>query len=248
MSTGGGGLEARVAALENAIAGLQGSEALSPNYLTLDAQGNVGADFSGVIQADGITIPASNSIALAAQNEVAWQRTSDGALVADVGGYAGPGGDVRLILNAVNAANNQSEVSLNASSNAGTLDATLIVGVVGAPQVVAGTNDGSFAQIIAAGGKSSFLQIAGAPAELAVAAGSSLITFSGSSASNTVTINHDLTRTPIAMVATALAAPGFSAIPSFNCLNETTTQFQVNGVTPGSATTGDVAFCWIAIG
>jgi hypothetical protein len=245
MSTGT--LEQRVAALENAIAGLQGSEALSPNYLTLDAEGNVGANFSGVIEADGVTLPASNTVALAAQNEVAWQRTSDGALIADVGGYAGPSGDVRLILNAVNAANNQSEISLNATSDGGTLEANLTVAVVGTPQVFAGLNDGSFVEIIGEGGVSSFLQLAGASRELAIDSGASSLAYAASTGSATTTVNHNLGRAPIAVVATAMGAPGFTAVPVFNWFNQATTTFQINGAIQ-SAFTGNIPFTWIALG
>lgn len=80
------GLQAAVNQLARRIAALEGraggGEQLSPNYLTVDSQGRVGANFTGVVSAEGLTLPASLSAAPAAPpNRVVWQRASDGALV-----------------------------------------------------------------------------------------------------------------------------------------------------------------------
>lgn len=57
----------------------------TPNYQVINPDGTVGANFSGVINAQGLTIPASGSGSnYSAPNSVQWTRQSDGALVADI--------------------------------------------------------------------------------------------------------------------------------------------------------------------
>lgn len=89
---GAGTLEQRVAALEQAIAGLQGSEALNPNYLTLTPAGLVGANFTGVINALGLTLPAyqAGGAPTPAGNAIEWIR-SDGVMIAQLGAFAAIG-------------------------------------------------------------------------------------------------------------------------------------------------------------
>lgn len=73
-----GGLEGRVAALEKRVAALLGQvgggEELTANYLTVDAAGNVGANFSGVIAANGLFLPTAQG-ATQPSNEIQWHRT-----------------------------------------------------------------------------------------------------------------------------------------------------------------------------
>lgn len=75
-------LTRRVSALEQAIAGLQGSEALQPNYLTVSPSGQVGANFSGKISASELDLIAGGS-----PSPVKWV-TSGGAMVAELTGDA----------------------------------------------------------------------------------------------------------------------------------------------------------------
>lgn len=237
MSATGATLDERVAALENALGALQGSESLNPNYLTLTPGGKVGAIFPGGVE----TTESTGSFTT--ETGLGWLNANgDGAIVEQIYGF----------FDGVSAHNLIATSLADSNDKAGILLVSDAAGAAGSAMVEAAAEDNAGGSqsvtVINSAGASSFLQLAGGARPLAIAAGSSLLTFSGGSTSNTVTINHGLTRTPIAMVATALAAPGFSAIPSFNCLNETTTQFEVNGVTPGSAITGNVAFCWIAIG
>lgn len=86
-------LEARIAALE-ARPRARRSEALQPNYLTIDPNtGLVSANFSGSVTAAGIILPpkADPTSAPGPTNKVSWVRTSDGASVAIVTAWDRPG-------------------------------------------------------------------------------------------------------------------------------------------------------------
>lgn len=125
-------LESRLAALEE----LSPTDTLSPNYLTLNADGSVGATFSGLINAaQGVTIPSSAS--KTSINAIQWIRASDGAAVATIDGQnpnpasgtslelvaEGPDRNkvARLTLNGNNPGAQQSSVSVNAGAIAKTL-------------------------------------------------------------------------------------------------------------------------------
>jgi hypothetical protein len=66
-------IQSRLAALEQASTDTGGS--ISPNYLTVDAQGHVSASFTGLINALGLVIPESQSASLALPNAIEWQDT-----------------------------------------------------------------------------------------------------------------------------------------------------------------------------
>jgi len=69
-----------------------------PNYLTSDANGNVGAVFTGKIEAFGVTLPAQEWVGgivppdLGDPPNVEWVRSSDGGLVANIYGERGVNG------------------------------------------------------------------------------------------------------------------------------------------------------------
>jgi hypothetical protein len=85
----------RIAELEQRIAALEAqavADTLQPNVITVAANGQIGADFSGDVQARTFSMEASNSLAsITVTNEIRWLRQSDGALIATVGaGAVGP--------------------------------------------------------------------------------------------------------------------------------------------------------------
>ena len=84
MSFAGGTLEQRVSALEQKVALQGGSEPLSPNYLTVTPAGLVSANFTGIVNALGLVLPASAVASPPPDSQIQWQRTSDGSLVASV--------------------------------------------------------------------------------------------------------------------------------------------------------------------
>lgn len=100
MSAGGqlAALQQQVDALQRQINQLSGDESLSPNYLTVTPGGQVGANFTGLINALGLIIPASTFPTPGAQNSIQWIQQSNGAQVASVGaGYTGAGGAAEWI-------------------------------------------------------------------------------------------------------------------------------------------------------
>lgn len=67
----------------------------TPNYLTTEADGTIGADFSGRVHAQGLTIdPGPDSVSIASDNSVEW-RTVIGALVASIASFGNDGAGQR---------------------------------------------------------------------------------------------------------------------------------------------------------
>jgi hypothetical protein len=97
-------LQARIARLEQIVSGLQaqagGGEALSPNYLTVDSQGRVGASFSGSISAQGVDLPSGTSSVLQPTNQIIWEPAAGGGVVASIGAFINAGDDSEIAVNA----------------------------------------------------------------------------------------------------------------------------------------------------
>jgi hypothetical protein len=98
-------LQARVAELEELVGELQDQvaaipDSLSPNYLTQDAQGRVGADFSGKLHAEGIVFDEPASSSPPDSSTVQWVRTADGTLAAELYSQDEPGNIQRTYLRA----------------------------------------------------------------------------------------------------------------------------------------------------
>lgn len=113
--------------------------ALTPNYLTVDpTTGAVGADFTGVVNAQGITLPAfmrptaGTPLGGGPVNKVNWTRTSDGAMIGylvsqeDAAGIDGAQPRDRAIVAALEATSgNQSSAELMAIDRNGAVQAFL---------------------------------------------------------------------------------------------------------------------------
>jgi hypothetical protein len=151
-----------------------GSEVLEPNYLTVDPAGNVGANFTGTINALGLILPAGVSPSTTAQNQVRWQRQSDGALTAlleayhssstipasdwlhlSVGGpaTASPASDVLI---EARSAGNVAAGQLTVSQNAAVGQITAYAG--GAGGAIAANANGNYVTIIDSNNASMFVQ------------------------------------------------------------------------------------------
>lgn len=127
---GVGGLSARVSALERALTNLAqqvqrqaGSESLSPNYLTANAAGQVGANFTGLVNALGLILPTALSgfqPPTVANNQIVWEDSGNGALIANIQGFANDAGTTSGINVGSKAEANawQNYASLNANSHA----------------------------------------------------------------------------------------------------------------------------------
>jgi hypothetical protein len=76
-------LEERVAALE----AMAQPDALTPNVLALNPDGSIGATLSGLLKAQGIILPAGTGSGPPVTSDIQWQRSSDGAVVAQIDAY-----------------------------------------------------------------------------------------------------------------------------------------------------------------
>lgn len=180
---GVGDLTQRVAALEQAIAGLQGSEALSPNYMTVTPGGLVGADFTGLVNALGLVLPTGQGGAQTGANEINWQDATgfDTATMISVENVLGVPADGTVLFIQANAPTGASSEIIIEPQNGTATPAVLVVNQnpSGSPTAsvyaIAGTNARVF---IDSNGASSFLQLA-APA--ASSSGTGTLAWAGAS-------------------------------------------------------------------
>lgn len=79
-------LQQQVADLQQQLAGQQ-LDTLQPNYLTVNPDGTISADFTGKINALGLTLPGDGALTGdAPDNLIQWIRSSDSATVANLYG------------------------------------------------------------------------------------------------------------------------------------------------------------------
>lgn len=69
------------------------TDTLQPNVLTVDAQGRIGASFTGHVAAAGVDLIAGITPAPPSDRQVRWLRQSDGSVVATVYGFESGGVD-----------------------------------------------------------------------------------------------------------------------------------------------------------
>lgn len=81
------GLEERVAALEQALAGLGVGDSYSPAFMTVNPDGSITFDFTGHVHAEGLDIDAGLIDDPPDEHRIRWLRASDGAAVADFQAY-----------------------------------------------------------------------------------------------------------------------------------------------------------------
>jgi hypothetical protein len=228
-------LEDRVEALERLVENQLG-HAIAPNYLTADAQGNVGADFTGAMHAEGLLLDAHgfplNVPDLTTDAAINWRRTSDNALVAQIVGACDVGSThSHMDLMAVSPDQGKlAGLDLDANNTATASFAFIRAGLIAK-------------QLLDGGGASDFLQLV-TTANVAIAMGSSSVTFSASAISGVTTINHGLTRTPLAI---ALTNKQLAAGTKVNATAATSSTFSVQGDSTGVQTL-TLSFYWVAIG
>lgn len=211
----------------------------APNIFTVDAQGRIGANFSGHVHAAGVDLDASevNSISPAAPNRVSWQRKSDGALVADVSAYTGPDN--------TGLPPNIGQLLLQAQAPA--------AGGRGIVTATAAHSDGTGVEVavIDSDGGSRFPQLAGSldpdiAIKRLVARGSGSVHFAASTVSNAYDVLHGLGALPVSVQITAVSAFALSGLSWFVDLGASTaTTFRVRAGY-GAAITSDIPFMWHA--
>ena len=80
-------LDEQVASLEQRFAELEAAtlaDTISPNYLTVNPNGTVGANFTGHVAAAGVDLPAGVSASPPSDSRVRWLSQTDGAVLADL--------------------------------------------------------------------------------------------------------------------------------------------------------------------
>lgn len=172
----------RVQALEQQVQQLsttQRDETLQPTYVTINpATGAVGALFTGLINALGVIIPTGSLVNPAAANEIAWERASDNAITAYVGGVENNGQDNLIVAAQATAAANPGQV-LIAGYGSGEPYSVLLVssGTSGSVPVISGlVGTRPFFTLMDGNGRSNFLQIGSA---ILSTAGTTTIPFPG---------------------------------------------------------------------
>lgn len=234
------------------------ADSLQPNYLTVNPDGTIGADFTGKINAQGLILPAADSNTPPPDNKIQW-TLSNGAAIADIVGYYEPNGTINVATTALDslaqAATDQSNVILRAYNSLGNVQASLEAHQNGQGggwiSYEVGSNTASYSgTIMDSTGSSNFLQLLSAQ-ELQLAIGNGTFTWPGASAgSSIVTVNHNIGRVPSAVLLTPGPAPTRDAIAISQVTAATTTSFSAYAYDPaGSPTAGaTLPFSWIAIG
>lgn len=222
-------------------------EQLSPNYLTVDAAGRVGAMFSGLINALGLILPASSISTPPGQSQIQWQRTSDGAVVAqiyaqDLGGAGGRAGVFRAAPDGIN--------DTLATIQTGAGDGLFINTTPGVGSTIDIESNAIATRLIDASGRSKFLQLLGSAQQLQVATGVGTLVFPGGSAlPPDVVITHGIGRVPVVLLGPTRTPDGFSVIANVSDSSVTSTQFTLTGFTPqGNPAAASVSVFWAAIG
>lgn len=269
MSALSDSLERRVAALEQMVAALPGSEALQPNYLTVDPTGKVGANFSGKITASELDL-----IGGAGASPIKWV-TAGGGLLAELTvdasgnlslspaglfkgqGFAMPeaGGSAFTPSKAVQwqdgGGNAQSFVQGYSSGGGHALimeqiAQTLFLLLAGGT-VSVGAGSQAVTLLDNTGYSGLVFNAAGVGTPLAVNAGTSSMFFSASQNAS-VTINHGLPRPPRAVLGTLLAVGALSFSAILSATNVGFGTFDMTGFVTQGNITGSVGFSWLAIG
>jgi hypothetical protein len=252
-------IETRLSALE-ALVGAQAVDTLQPNYLTVNPDGTIGADFTGEIHAEGLVIPAGSTSAPPDVNRVIWERQSDGAVVAQAWGTEVAGGETLLLAAEPTVATNGSAVELLADTGGfvgSTAYAQLVLqrGGVGAADgttqvsATANTTHGpQSATVVDATGASSFLQLA-ILEQLALSIGVAVLNFPSSQFATAVTVNHGLGRVPDIALGAPRTPNSFYVLPNVVEGSVNANSFQLTAFCPqGSPGNENVGVTWYAIG
>lgn len=274
MTATAGGLAARLARLEQKVSQLQaqagGGEQLSPNYLTLDAFGNVGADFTGLVNALGLIIPAGTvqQPPQLATDQIVWEAAG-GVFVANVqafsNGVVGSGTRQVNVSSTAVGFGDENGASLTALSDGGdpnrVNDSAKIQitqrnrGAVGPPGTIGGwTEVDAFAglaarMILDASNRSSYVQVGSPliPRTIEVDFGSVNVAFSGGNSSNLVTAFADLDPNPTSIVVLATSSSGIGINAQAGVASTNPVQVSIQGDYPFGVLTGNFPISWFAI-
>lgn len=233
LGAGGIGLLALIDQLQRRVTDLErrpatDSEASQPNYLRVTANGQTAAVFPG-----GVLINEDTSASYNAIDSVGWQTTA-GAVPDFIKGYLF-GGTVHNLLLAVKPDANDA-ASLNLAAQA--------AGAAGATSITAGASDNAggnaTATVLDSLSRSTFVQLTGALAEIALAFGETTLAFNGVLGQN-LTIAHGLGRVPKAAGVWAVDGSEFLTVQQSAAHDVTNLYVSAN-------VNGSRAVDWAAIG
>lgn len=120
-------LQAQVQQLQAQLAAAT-ADSLAPNYLTIDAEGQVSANFSGVINAYGLLLPTYLTGGKASESFIKWIDPDDGKLSGGIVVEYQPAGQMYTVMQAnAEQAADLSQVNLQARDDTDTTQASLNV-------------------------------------------------------------------------------------------------------------------------
>lgn len=269
-------LQARISRLEQIVSQLQaqsgGGEQLSPNYLTLSPTGQVGANFTGLINALGLILPAGAGGPVPpeqTEEQVVWEVAQPGpdpvgSVVGAVTAFDDQTGSQGISVSSqAQSSPDTSSALIRALGTTAGVEAKLQVLQVGngsagpAGAIGAGTEvdvfvePGAGAMLLDILGRSSFVQCNDQPSQTALTGGTGNVVWPGGSPNSQVTsINYTLSRTPQFVVATPFdVGPQRFGKIAVTAITPVFISFQAQSgdlSSPGAGTT--MGFTWLAVG
>jgi hypothetical protein len=253
-------IETRLAALE-ALVGAQAVDTLQPNYLTVNPDGSIGADFTGVINARGILMPEVEQGQPLRPSSIIWQRASDGAYTAQIyqlqDNPAAPPGTRDVVFRAFGLDTTESSsISLRADYQDPPRDTSLPGAELGVQQengtathAAFVANSNGMKTILDQAGASDFLQLA-VLEQLALSVGVAVLNFPAvSQFATAVTVNHGLGRVPDVALGAPRTPNSFYVLPNVVEGSVNANTFQLTAFAPqGNPGNVNVGVTWFAIG
>lgn len=230
-------LERRIAALEQAQSSGATPESLSPNYLTVNPDGTIGALFTGGVQ-------MLEEVVLGSEGAVTWTDPT-GHISERVDGQINGGLHQIIVESAAPNSGGSNFAELVANTSEGVLAGGSWIQAL----ALASGDPGAINIVLDSLGRSSFLQIAnpGTPRAIGIDTGLVTVGWAGGVLSNNVTASHNLGRIPLVVLATTFTAASSSDIAYWNTFTYTSTTFGINGnkTQPTNVSSSAV---WVAIG
>ncbi|HWW67309.1 MAG TPA: hypothetical protein VNY83_04945 [Solirubrobacterales bacterium] len=215
------------------------SDSMQITVLTVDPEGHVGADFTGLVNAQGLIMPEGGETP-EFENYVEWVDPQGNAEEALVGYHPPETSALFLLVNrlfkrlrgllglyAYGSKGEEAKVELRAGG--------------GSEEITVGTSS-SVLTLIDSTERSSWLKLAGALGDVRINMGLAQLTFVESTLSNNVRVAHGLGRTPQAI---AFGSSDTNDTPAWDTPNEGTFGLSARRATKAS---GTVSVFWIAIG
>jgi hypothetical protein len=229
---------------------------MQPTVLTVDAQGRIGAVFTGHVVAQGLDLPETNVAGGEPKSKITWHDLAS-VIHQYITGYRG--GSLHSLDAVVEAAAGVlSRLRLTAEGESqtaelaavrGESEAGLSVEVVEAVPPTIRLHAGKiFRKLLDSEGASAFLQLPATvePSKHLFWFGVAELTFAASTISSNIVLEHFLGETPKGVLACSLGAPEPGKIPVCNPFALGKTTFALNGEIRNPHT-GKIPIFWVAV-